>query len=55
MMGSNASGQLGIGGNKEQASAPCLVESLKEQTVLKVQCGSEYTMAIVSPSIFEES
>ncbi len=56
MMGSNSHGQLGIGEqclegflnvNSQCAPAPCLVDTLRDVKVSSVECGSQYTMALV--------
>jgi alpha-tubulin suppressor-like RCC1 family protein len=53
MMGSNIYGQLGIGDlhnefpTKEWSGAPCLVDRLRDQKVLKVRCGKNSTFAII--------
>lgn len=57
MMGSNVDGQLGIGDNcpdlqnKDQAGAPCLVDSLRDYKVDKVVCGRNHTIAIVNDKL----
>jgi hypothetical protein len=54
MMGSNVYGQLGIGDlhnndfpSKDWSGAPCLVNRLRDQKVVKVKCGKNSTFAIV--------
>jgi alpha-tubulin suppressor-like RCC1 family protein len=54
MMGSNSDGQLGIGDRcpnfpiKDSAGAPCLVEALRDKKIISINCGKNYTFAIVA-------
>lgn len=48
-MGSNLQGQLGLGSRKQtHSSVPCLVESLIDEQVVNVSCGSSHTAAATS-------
>ena len=57
MMGSNSEGQLGIMTNcpdfqnQDYAGAPCLVDTFRDFKVESVQCGSNFTYAIVNESL----
>ena len=50
-MGSNTSGQLGVGEHVSQCSSPCLVEALAQTKTQQVSCGGAHTCCIVQSGL----